>query len=147
MSAPRFIGQDTELLISLDGRPLSTINAISSHEFTAKIVLIEKGYVGELSDRLDEVFKSIAGTFEAHDSDGTVLELVGTIMARAKRRVPPIPKITVKTVITFPETGRRALITMPDAKFSDIPVTTSGREELGSYRFTYGAETAGLIFR
>jgi hypothetical protein len=147
MSAPRFIGQDTELLISVDGKPLSNITAIASHEFTVKINMIEKGYVGELSDRLDEVFKGISGAFEAHDSDGSVLELVSTIMARAQRRIPPIPKVTVKTVIVFPENGRRALITMPDAKFGDIPVGVSDRESHGSFRFTYGAEIAGLIFR
>lgn len=147
MSATRFIGQDTELLISVDGKPLSNITAIASHEFTIKINMIEKGYVGEQSDRLDEVFKGIGGTFEAHDSDGSVLEFAMTIMQRAKRRIAPIPKVTVKTVITFPENGRRALVTMPDCKFSDIPVSIGGREEHGSFRFAYGAETAGLIFR
>lgn len=147
MSAPRFIGQDTNLMLVKDGQPLSQITAVASFEFTAQITTLSRGYLGETVERKDEVFKGISGQLELHDSNGEVLKLMFDIMERARSREAPRLIINAKTTIKFPATGLRGIVTLSDLKFGDLGLSVSGREEYGATRFPFECEEARLVYR
>lgn len=145
MSAPRFTGQDVQISVTVDNRPILNVIAIASFEWTYKIALKEQGYLGETKDRVDEIYKNINGTIEFHASSEEVFSLVDVIVARARRRRPPRPRITTKGQINFPATGRQAIVVFFDQSFGDIPARVQSREDYGAFSVPFACETAGHI--
>lgn len=145
MSQPRLHGQDNELTVQVDQRALTTL-AIVSSELTFLLAIKEQGMLGETTDRVDEIFKGMSGTLEMQAGDPEVLEMIGIIVDRARRRTPPRPRFTLKGQYTFPESGRRGIIVVPDLKFGDIPVNSQNREDPVGFRFQWRAEIGTVVF-
>lgn len=145
MSQPRLMGQDNEISVQIGVEVIDSM-AIVSSEMTFMLATKETGCLGETTDRVDEIFKGMSGTIEFQAGEPSALRIISVVVDRARRRAPPYPKITLKSNFTFPETGRRALIVVPDLKFGDIPINTGGREEHVSLRYSWRAETGRVVF-
>jgi hypothetical protein len=145
MPAPRLIGQDNELSVQVDQQTITTM-AITSSEMTFRLVTKETGVLGETFDRVDEIYKGMSGTIEFQAGGPDVLTMIQIIVDRARRRTPPRPRFTLKSQYTFPESGRRGLIVVPDLKFQDIPIGSSSREEHVTFRYQWMAEIATVVF-
>ena len=149
MSQPRFFGQDNEINMQI-GQDVITTLAIVSSEITYLIASKEVGILGETFDRVDEIYKGVSGTLEFQSGDIDALKVVDAIQKRARNRDPsvsgPRPKIFLKSQFTSPENGRKALIIVPDMKFADLPLNSSGREEPIQFRFQWRAEAAPISY-
>jgi hypothetical protein len=135
LTSQRVKGQEVEVLLVVDGVPKTTITAVRSFTGTAMLELLEEGYLGETSDRFDELFKGAEGKIELHMDSPDALDLLVQIINRAKRRTPGT-QVNVKATLNFPS-GLRRRVLMQDAFFSNAPLAFGGRQQYGELTFDW----------
>lgn len=125
----RVKGQEVQVLIVVDGKPLETVTDIRSFEVSAQTELLREGYLGETTDRRDEIFRGIRGRMTLHFENQDVFSLMQSIIARARRREPSL-KINIKATLQFPN-GDRPRVQMNDVFFGEQPITFGSRSDYG----------------
>lgn len=129
MPSTRIRGQDVEVVVLADGRAQSFTD-IQSSEFTSETETSEEGYLGEKSNRYDEIYKGYSGSLDLHNSSPATLDFLKIVKDRAQRRTPGVT-INVKMTLAFPS-GERKRIVMSDAFFDASGVSFGGRDEYGT---------------
>jgi hypothetical protein len=139
----RLLGQDVEVLIVNNGTPLTNITAVRSLEATFKFEKKEEGYLGETTDRYDEVYKGIDGKLDFHLENADSLALVGAIRDRARNRRSGI-KINVKATFNFPN-GSTPRLVFRDIHFGDIPLSFGSRADYGMMSVPWSCDDAKVV--
>ncbi len=136
MSDQRIKGQEIEILLILDGVVQENLTDVRSFEVAAKLEIKEEGYLGEKTNRYDEIFNGMRGRMELHFENRGVFDFTFAVMDRAKRRTPGV-QVVIKATLNFPN-GQRPRIIIPDASFGEIPFNWASRGDYG---------TAGIEFQ
>jgi hypothetical protein len=126
----RIKGQETELILVEGGQELRSLSDVKSFEITAMLEILTEGYIGETSDRKDEVFKGMRGRMELHFETRDVLDFMVRIINRAARREPGV-QINAKTTLQFPD-GNRVRVLVKNVFFGEIPMGFASRTDYGS---------------
>jgi hypothetical protein len=122
------------------GALLAEINDIKSFEVQFEIDIMTEGYVGEFTDRRDDMFKGISGNIEFHIENGAPFDLIQAIVDRAQRRPGANVQFNAQAVLRYP-TGLRKKILLNDIYFSSIPLTIGSRSDYITYKVSFeGAE-------
>ena len=122
------------------GALLAEINDIKSFEVQFEIDIMTEGYVGEFTDRRDDMFKGISGNIEVHSENGAPFDLIQAIVDRAQRRPGANVQFNAQAVLRYP-TGLRKKILLNDIYFSSIPLTIGSRSDYITYKVSFeGAE-------
>jgi hypothetical protein len=145
MAGTRLIGQDCSVTIIQDNQPLTTIDTIKSIEVTVLLDIIKEGFLGQTTDRRDEVYHGVSGKIEAQLSGTDLLLLVESIRRRAKNRRSGT-RITTKSTFIFPD-GDRAIYVIPDLKFGNIPLGVRGRTEFVEMSLDFEADDMTFVTR
>lgn len=143
MSIQRIKGQETELTVILNGQPQRALTAIQSFEMTPMLETTSEGYLGETTERKDEIFKGVSGRFEAHMASGDIFRLEQAIIDRATRRTPGTV-VNLKTTLRFPN-GDRIRILIPDVKIGSPSTRAGSRADYVSKSIEFVAETYQAI--
>lgn len=138
--AQRLKGQETEVMLVVDGTPQATITTIKSFEMTWQLEKSSEGYLGETTDRKDAFFKGISGSIDMHIENQDIFGLIVKIVDKARRRTPGT-KINIKTTLNFPN-GDRPRLMIPNVEFGDIPLNLGGRGEFASVKLDFEASEA-----
>ena len=128
MANERIKGQETAISITVGGALQTSIDTIQSAELEFELDLLEEGYLGETSDRVDSVFKLMKVSITMHVTSEDYLSLADAIVARAQRRVGGAPQIDLIGTFVFPN-GDLPSIVVPDIYFEGIPLNIGGRDE------------------
>ena len=128
MPAQRIKGQEITVAIIQDGSLQTQINTIQSSEFDWEIELLEEGYLGETSNRVDSVLNLIRFQLVGHCNNQDYLLLADAIASRARRRVGGVVRIDITGTFQFPD-GSTPVVVIPDAYFENIPFTVGNRNE------------------
>ncbi len=142
---PRISGQDTEITVSVDNEAVQNITAVRSFDFTWKFQTKSEEYLGETAPRFDEFFGGVSGRIEVDLEGPEALAFAEAVKARAQTRTIST-RIGIKSTLQFPS-GDRVIINVPDAYFSDIPVTAGGRTEYLKTTLSYEASEAQIVSR
>lgn len=129
MANQRIKGQEVEISIVADGKT-RTFTDIQSADFSSETETLAEGYLGEKSDRYDEIYKGYSGSVSMHNSSDEILDFLSLIKDRAQRRTPGIV-INVKMTLAFPSGLRRRII-MQDAFFDASGISFGSRTDYGS---------------
>lgn len=143
MADQRIKGQEVEVLINRGGTPLRSVQDFRSLEFTFQMEIKSEGYLGETSNRRDDVFNGIQGKLELHHENQDVLQLAVAIVNRARRRIPG-ETIMIKATLQYPN-GQRPKVTIPNVFFGPIPFGFSSRTDYGTVSFDFEAEQAVVL--
>ena len=136
----RLKGQDTQVRIISANKLLRTITAVSNLTLTVKTDIISKGYLGEGSERKDEIYKGIGFDMEFDPESNEGIILLGAIRDRASKRTAAAAiKIGVACVLNFPN-GQRPRVTIGDLKFSNPSLTLAGRDSYAGEKLSGEAE-------
>lgn len=141
----RLIGQDTSVVIIKDKVPLVTIDSIKSCEVTFMTEILKEQFLGETTDRHDEVFRGMAGKIEAQLSGKDLFTLAVQIAQRARNRQKTV-RINIKSTFQFSD-GDRAIFIIPDCKFGNIPINNKGRTDYVDIALDYNADDFQFITR
>lgn len=139
----RIKGQEVQVLLIVDGEVQDTITDVRSFEIASKLELKEEGYLGEKTNRYDEIFNGIRGRMELHWENQDVLDLIASIVDRAKRRTPGT-QINVKATLNFPN-GDRPRIMVPDVHFGEVPLSFGSRGDFGTVGVEFSASDWSIL--
>lgn len=130
MADQRIKGQEVEVLIVANGTVQDTITDVRSFEIGLKLDVLQEGYLGEKTDRYDEIFRGVRGRMELHFENSDIFDLFKTIVDRAKRRTPGA-QINIKASFAFPN-GERPRVILKDVFFGEIPMSFGSRSDYGA---------------
>jgi hypothetical protein len=140
--ANRIKGQETNLSLIQNGQIVSEIAgfAIKSSDLSFMQDILSEGFLGETTNRKDQVFNGVSGSFQFQITTPAVFVIIGAILDKSRRRTPG-------AIFNFRETfnfdnGRKAIVTVGDISFGEIPVSNGGRVEYIGVTFSFEASEA-----
>ena len=137
---PRVIGQQIEVLLIANSVVQDTITDIKSFDLTWLLEILKQGYLGETTERRDEVYHGVKGKLSFNFENQQIFALARAIIDRARTRVPGF-KVNIKVTVRM-SNGDTPLIVVPDARFEDIPLTVGGRSEFATIDLGFEADDA-----
>lgn len=140
----RILGQEISIAIIVDNALQTTIDSIKSAEIEFEQELIEEGYLGETSDRVDSVFKLIRVNITTDMNSADYLELADAIVARSQNRAGGVVRIDVVGSFAFPN-GDFPSIVVNDVFFENLPITIGGRAELTEFSLSGKSSSYKLV--
>jgi hypothetical protein len=125
MSGQRIKGQEVSILIVRGGALEDTLTDVQS--FNAEFQSEHKiqGYLGEKSNRTDDIFNNCKLDVELHMHTQDYFAFQKAIIDRQKRITPDL-QINIMAVMLFPN-GQSPTILFPDVKFGSIPMNIANR--------------------
>jgi len=144
MAGQRLKGQESEVLIIVNGVPQTTITAISSFSIEAKLDILSEGYLGETTERKDSIYSGISGKLTMHPDSQDIFKLQAAIIDKARRRTPGI-KINIKTTLNFPN-GQRPRVLIQDVEFGAIPFDLNSRKDYAKVDLSFEASEYVVMY-
>lgn len=138
MASQRIKGQEISILIVRDGVLEAELTDIQNFNMEFMTEQIAQGYLGEKSERHDEIFKGVKGDFEIHNHSQDYFTFVSAVLDRAKRNTPDTV-FNISAVLFFPN-GQTPTVLFPDVKFGPMPFNTGSRSDyaVGKIDFVVG---------
>lgn len=143
MADQRIKGQEAEILLVIDGETQNTITDVRSFEVAVKLELKEEGYIGEKTNRYDEIFNGMRGRMELHFENEDIFGLFQSIVDRAKRRTPGT-QVNVKVTLNFPN-GDRPRVLLSNVFFGEIPMAFGSRGDYGTVSLEFACEDFSVL--
>jgi len=144
MPSTRIRGQETTVLIVRDGQLEDTLTNVRNFNFEYQLEIQSMGYLGEKSERKDEILKGVKGDLELHLHSQQWFAFVQAILRRASRETPDVV-FNITSVLSFPN-GETPSITLADVKFGAIPHNTSDRTDYLTVKLEFETESAAINF-
>lgn len=124
----RIRGQESQVRLTRNGVLERTMTAIESFDWIVNVDILQKGYLGETGDRLDEIYKSTSYTLKFDPESSDAFTLIQLVRDRAQRRTAQAnAHINLVFVANFPN-GQRPKITLPDVKIKDPGMGFTNRD-------------------
>ena len=125
--AQRIKGQDTVVQIVVNGVLQAELTDIQSFHVALNLELLQQGYLGETTDRYDEIFKGAHFDFEMHHHSSDYAVFNQQLIARARRQAPNTV-INVSSQLNFPN-GQVVNVLFSDSYFGTPDQTTPSRAD------------------
>ncbi len=135
--AQRLKGQEVNITVMLDGVEQLSLRDVKNLTITPNFDRLTEGYLGETTDRYDELFKGVAVEFEVHTEDPGFVDFIAAVKNRATRRTPNTV-INIFATLNFPS-GQRVRIVLRDCFFADLPFNVGSRSDYGSVKLSGAA--------
>jgi hypothetical protein len=139
MAEQRIRGEQVQFRISKGGVLQRTLTAVKSMTFTALVDQIKRGYLGETTERVDEIYKGVTidAAFDTETPDAW--DLISAIRNRAVARQYDTTTIITCSFVGNFTGGVRRRITVPDVKSGNLPIMVSSREEYVGQTLSFAA--------
>jgi hypothetical protein len=139
----RLKGQEVSLTLIENGQALTTIADFRSCEITPKLEKKEEGYLGEKTDRYDEIFNGVDGRAELNYENEDVFALMSSVIDRATRRTPGTV-VNIKMTLNFPN-GDRPRILLSNVFFGAMPFAFGSRSDYGTFNLDFSCSNIQVI--
>ena len=141
--AQRIKGQEVSLRIFINNVEQVSMVDVRSFELSAQLELKTEGYLGETTNRRDEIYNGVRGRMELHFEDAGVFTFMRSVIDRARRRTPGT-RIDANATLSFPS-GQKARVNFPDIFFGEIPTNFSSRSDYGAITVDFEAQDFSVI--
>lgn len=125
--AQRLKGQECQIVCTNAGVIEDSFDAIMSFNIEPEGEVKSQGYLGEKTNRKDDVYNGVKFDMEIHISKQDVFRFADAVKKRQKRETPDVV-FNIATVMSFPN-GDQPTLTIPDVSFGPIPTNIGGRTE------------------
>lgn len=105
--------------------------------------ILSEGYLGQTTQQKDDIFNGVSGTITFHSRTADTMGLIERINLASKDRLPG-EQFNIVAKFAFPLGGSR-LVSIPDAKFGNIPINTSDRQSFVEFRLEFAADDATIL--
>lgn len=139
MSSTRIRGQEISVLIVRDGALETTLDNIMSFNMEIETEIKSQGYLGEKTNRKDDIFNGVKGDFELHLHTQDWFTFVDAVVNRAQRNTPDVT-FNISGVFNFPN-GQTPTLLIPDVKWGAIPHTVGSRGDYVKIKLSFEADT------
>lgn len=138
MPAQRIKGQEVSVIMTRGGETENELTDVKSCEFTPQFEIKEEGYLGEKTNRHDEVYTGVKGTMTIHFHSGDLFDFLQALKDRAQRNTPDLV-FNIAGIFAFPNGDVRTL-SVPDSKFGAVPISTNDRGDYVEAKFEFAAD-------
>lgn len=138
MPDQRIKGQEVSIVITNDGELEAELTDVKNCEFVPQFEIKEQGYLGEKTNRTDDIFNGVKGSLELHIHSGDVFDFIQAVKDRAQRNTPD-RVFNIAGIFVFPN-GEIRTLTIPDAKFGPTPISQSDRGDYVAVKFEFAAD-------
>lgn len=136
----RLKGQESQIRITQGGILQRTLTAIENLTATVMSDIIRKAYLGETTERKDDIYKGIKVEFGFDVMSKEPFVMVAALRDRMQRRTAQANSQVNLVFIANLADGTRPRITIPDLKFQDPALAIQNRESYAGFRFQCEAE-------
>lgn len=117
-----------------DGALVDELQAVGSFNDEVKLEIKEDGFLGEPTNRVDQILNGYGGDLEVQVNSPSYLTFVASVEAKGKREAFPIFNV-VQTQLYA--NGQTAVITYPDVSWGAIPTSVGGRPEYAKVKLPF----------
>lgn len=129
--AQRVKGQETRITFTSPTGTVTALNAVQSFEFELQTEILSEGYLGETTERKDDVFKGVRGRMEVHIDSQDYFRFIDQVKQRSQRRTAADAQFTATCAFNMPN-GQRPRALLADLFFGAMPVNAGSRDEFVS---------------
>ena len=137
MPSYRVRGQEVSVQVVQNGRIVAELTDVKSFDVEFQMDVMKEGYLGEFTDRRDDMFKGISGKIEFHIENNAPFDFINAIVQRSQSRVKGT-QFNVQSTINLPN-GQVKRLLVNDIFFSNVPVNVSGRSDYVTNSLPYEA--------
>jgi hypothetical protein len=132
----RVKGQEVSILFT---GPEGEIELAARQSFEATVLLdtLSEGYLGETTERKDDVYRGIEGRLSIHLETDAYLTLIQTAKERSQRQRAGV--FNLSAVMSFPNGDIRRVF-IEDVKFGNFPLNVGGRDEYVTGEINFAAD-------
>lgn len=140
----RLKGQETSItIISATNGVEPSFNDVKSMELQFDREILDEEYLGQLTNKKDDIFKGVSGNVEFHEETSDIMPLIQRMNEVSKRRLPG-ESIQIVTTLRFP-TGATYRIALTNCVFGNIPISIGSRKDFVSFKFEFAAEDGTFL--
>lgn len=134
----RYLGQECVVGLTADGQAVTALTAIKSSDINFKGEAVKSDYLGQPGPKFDEVSDGVDGKIEFEPDDPAFFDF----LVRLIRRKQGLERFQVNINIRFNNRdGSSRFAVVPDAQFSDIPLSIPERKQKLRGTLNYMAST------
>lgn len=141
--AQRIKGQEVSILITTDGSLEDTLTDIQNFNLEPEFEVKTQGYLGEKTNRKDEIYNGVKFDFELHLHKQDWFVFQKRIKDRAQR-ITPDTQFNITGVFSFPN-GETPTLIIPDAFFNSQPLSISSRGDYVKVKLQGEAEDFDVV--
>lgn len=135
MPDQRLKGQEVSIRIIDAGSVVAAIDTVSTFNDGVDLEIKEAGYLGEFTNRFDEVLNGFSGDLETNLTRADSATLDDAIIAKAKRESPALVFNVIRTDF-FPN-GDSNIYTYEDVHWGQIPTTIGARGDFVKKKYQF----------
>ena len=123
--AQRIKGQEVTITIVSGGTVEDSLTEILNFNVEPLLETKEQGYLGETTNRSDDIYNGCRFDLELHLHNQDWLKFQKKIIDRARRLTPDV-EFVISATLLFPN-GESPVVTLPDCKFGSTPMNITSR--------------------
>jgi len=137
MAQQRLRGQEVTILVTRGGVLEESLH-VRNFTFEMKSNTTEEGYLGEKTNRTDDIYNGCGGDLELHTSTASWLAFARAVVDRQKRNTPDVI-FNIAGVLAYPN-GETPTLIARDVKFGNIPFNAASRGDFVTIKLTWMAD-------
>lgn len=126
--AQRIKGQEVTVAFTTPEGDFTDFTDVLSATITLENEILEESYLGEVSNRYDDIYNGVSGSVEMHLENNQFVTFMNLVQDRSERRAPAAGQFNVSMTFALPN-GERARVTCEDVFWGPIPVEVGGRAD------------------
>ena len=124
----RLRGQECTLIIIRDGEVETELTDIASFNWSAVAESMATGFLGERTERTDDIYKHCKGDFELQLHSAAAWTNFRAAVKARQQRITPDVQFNIALVESYPN-GDEQTITFSDVKFAEFPQSIGSRTD------------------
>ncbi len=143
--AQRIKGQEVRVIMVSPAGLETSLSDVQSFEVEPMMEVLSEGYLGETTERKDDIFKGCRGTMEINLEQTAYFEFIDGVVLRSQRRTPASARYNVMATMDFPN-GTSVRVLMENIFFGAPPVTIGSREDYVTVSLEFECSEVKYLF-
>lgn len=124
----RVKGQEVRVTFTGPTGTETGLSDIKSFEFELQLEILSEGYLGETTERKDDIFKGVKGRMVLHIEQQEYFRFTQRVKERSQRRTSANARFDATCSVALPN-GQRPRVLLEDLFFGPLPMNVGGRDE------------------
>lgn len=143
--AQRIKGQEVRVVMVAPSGTVTSLSDVQNLEIEPQTEILSEGYLGESTERKDDIFKGARGKMDVHLEQQAYFRFVQEVIERSQRRTPAAARFNIICTLAFPN-GDRPRVLLEDVFFGSNPLSVGGREEYVSASVEFECSNIRFLF-
>ena len=124
--AQRIKGEDVVVTFTGPSGPEDGLTDISNFEAEIQLDILKEGYIGETTDRRDDIFRGVTGSVDINMSSADYFRFLERVKDRAQNRGASDAQFEAQASFSFPN-GERVRLSFENIFFANLPISVPDR--------------------